>query len=379
MVRSCFASSCWYSFGRIAFKDISFDKSRWAIFNIAMLGFGIGALLFHYRRWLIWLWNQLLKIHTTQDVLLASLFLLGVIMGFFVVRNWSKDQKDFVTSLSAVVGGAFVSSIIGDFGKDSAGLSKLITFTYYFWGFTISGAVNLLAFTFLTARYTSNQSAICRAIIDFLYGSDKAKAIDAYFLRNFEDDLDYAKSALLSTLREYREIIRGQLAERFETQRKEEDLEEKRKEEKSEAKENEKNGQGKKKRYFVLLSIELQDQRATLGAAAQATAAQGAAAQGAAAQGTAAQGTAAQGAAAQGAAAQGAAAQGAAAEQFVVTFRELQREDKIESEMFRVAVSMRWQDTLEYVLAPGEYRKSFPYLGSVAGLALFEPSNNRYG
>lgn len=38
--------------------------------------------------------------------------------------------------------------------------------------------------------------------------------------------------------------------------------------------------------------------------------------------------------------------------------------------MFRVSVSMRWQDTLEYVVAPGEYRKSFPYFGSVAGLAL---------
>jgi len=38
--------------------------------------------------------------------------------------------------------------------------------------------------------------------------------------------------------------------------------------------------------------------------------------------------------------------------------------------MFRVAFSMRWQDTLEYVVAPGEYRKSFPIFGSVAGLAL---------
>jgi len=137
VVPSRSALSCCYAFGQIVFKEILFDKSRWALFSIAVLGFGLGALLFHYRGWLIWLWNQVLRIHTNQDVLLASLFLLGVIMGFFIVRNWSKDQKDFLTSLSAVLGGAFVSSIIGDFVKDGTaqggtGLAKWVTFTYYF-------------------------------------------------------------------------------------------------------------------------------------------------------------------------------------------------------------------------------------------------------
>lgn len=323
------------------FKDIVFDKSRWAIFSIAVLGFGLGALLFHCRGWLIWLWNQVLKIHTNQDVLLASLFLLGVIMGFFVVRNWSKDQKDFLTSLSAVLGGAFVSSIIGDFVKDGTaqggpGLAKWVTFTYYFFGFTISGALNLLAFTFLTARYASNQSTISRAVIDFLYGSDKAKAIDGYFLRNFEDDLDYAKTALLKTLKAYREIIRNQLAERFRTRP-------------------EADG---KKHYFIVHSIELLQSKTSKPALAPGSSRDSIPKETARAPSTtpATPNT-------------PAATSSGSEDRFEVFFQEIGK-DKIAPDMFRVAVSMRWQDTLEYVVAPGEYRKSFPYFGSVAGLAL---------
>jgi hypothetical protein len=323
------------------FKDVVFDKSRWAIFSIAVLGFGSGALLFHYRGWLVWLWSQLSKIDSNQKVLLTSLFLLGVIMGFFVVRNWSKDQKDFLASLSAVIGGAFLSSVIGEFAKDGTaeggmGLAKWLTFTYYFLGFTISGALNLLVFTFLAARYTSNQSAISRAIIDLLYGSDKASAIDAYFLRSFEDDLDYAKSALLNTLKAYREVIKVQLAGKFQTQWKGE--EERRERKEREGKEGE-----EKKRYFVLLSVGLKDKPALPESAHSGV--------------------------------RGAhATPSVLKDQFVVRFRELRKKEEIKPEMFRVAVSMRWRDTLEYVVAPGEYRKSFPYFGSVAGLALLSRS-----
>ena len=328
------------------FRDIIFDKSRWGIFSIAVLGFGSGALLFHYRGWLAWLWLQLLKINTDTKVLLASLFLLGVIMGFFVVRNWSKDQKDFLASLSAVLGGAFLSSVIGEFAQDGmGGTAKWITFTYYFWGFTLSGAINLLAFTFLTARYTSNQSAISRAIIDLLYGSDKAKAIDAYFLRNFEDDLDYAKSALLRTLRAYREIIRDQLARKFQAQR---------------------SGQPNKT-YCLLLSIE-QIVPAAAGTAPVAPgivpATPGTTTPVAPTTTPVAPGT------APAAGVTPATAPRDSEDQFVVRFRTLGPGDEIKPEMFRVSVSMRWQDNLEYVVAPGEYRKSFPYFGSVAGLAL---------
>jgi hypothetical protein len=42
----------------------------------------------------------------------------------------------------------------------------------------------------------------------------------------------------------------------------------------------------------------------------------------------------------------------------------------ITKEMFRVGVAMRHQDVLEYIVAPGEYQASFPYIGSVAGLSL---------
>jgi hypothetical protein len=44
--------------------------------------------------------------------------------------------------------------------------------------------------------------------------------------------------------------------------------------------------------------------------------------------------------------------------------------DKICSEMIRVAVASRWQETLEYIISPGAYRDPFPYQGSVSGLAL---------
>jgi hypothetical protein len=42
----------------------------------------------------------------------------------------------------------------------------------------------------------------------------------------------------------------------------------------------------------------------------------------------------------------------------------------INEKMFRVGISARWQDTLEYITAPGEYRMPFKFTGSVAGLAL---------
>ncbi len=35
-----------------------------------------------------------------------------------------------------------------------------------------------------------------------------------------------------------------------------------------------------------------------------------------------------------------------------------------------MGISARWQDTLEYITAPGEYRMPFKFTGSVAGLAL---------
>jgi hypothetical protein len=45
----------------------------------------------------------------------------------------------------------------------------------------------------------------------------------------------------------------------------------------------------------------------------------------------------------------------------------------IQGDMFRVGVAIRRQDVLEYLLAPGAYRAPFPYMASVAGLALRLP------
>jgi hypothetical protein len=63
---------------------------------------------------------------------------------------------------------------------------------------------------------------------------------------------------------------------------------------------------------------------------------------------------------------------------YEIVFRKLIRKNSaregegglITPEMFRVAVSMRWLDNLEYIVTAGEYKQSFPYYGSVAGMSL---------
>jgi len=51
------------------------------------------------------------------ELIMEGLFLFGVILGFFVIRNWSKEQKDFLTSLTAVLGGAVISTALGPLTK----------------------------------------------------------------------------------------------------------------------------------------------------------------------------------------------------------------------------------------------------------------------
>ncbi len=192
------------------------DRFAWGLLVIIVLGFGLGALIYQYRHWIKWLWHQYLRINEPHELLLEALFLLGVILGFFVVRNWAKEQKDFVSSLSAVLGGAFVATILGKLqGEGINEIGALKAFAYYALGFTMSGTINLIAAARLTANYINKRSVASRAMLDFLYGSDRTKLIDGYFLKNFQEDTDYAKRWLTDTLNEYRKLIKLEFAEKM--------------------------------------------------------------------------------------------------------------------------------------------------------------------
>ncbi|HBB95089.1 MAG TPA: hypothetical protein DC054_06835 [Blastocatellia bacterium] len=192
------------------------DRFAWGLLVIIILGFALGALIYQAKPWWIWLWHQYLRINEPHELLLEALFLLGVIMGFFVVRNWGKEQKDFISSLSGVLGGAFVATILGDIQKE---LTPLRAFAYYALGFTISGSLNLISAARLTATYANKGTLTSRAILDFLYGTERTKTIDGYFLEHFEEDKDYAKMLLLDALNAYRTRAEQEFADKFEARR----------------------------------------------------------------------------------------------------------------------------------------------------------------
>lgn len=194
------------------------DRFAWGLLVIINLGFGLGALLYQSREFWFWLWHQYLRIKEPHDLILESLFLLGIILGFFVVRNWAKEQKDFVSSLSAVLSGAFLATILGKL-QEVPGLSAMKAFAFYALGFTMSGTFNLILAARLTANYTNKQSITSRAVLDFLYGSERAAIIDKYFLKNFKDDPDYARASLTAAMINYRELVGREFAERMEQRR----------------------------------------------------------------------------------------------------------------------------------------------------------------
>ena len=304
-------------------------RSRTGIATIATLAYGVGVLIYHKRDWFIWGWYKFRKIDRPDEWVLFALFLIGVMLGFFIVRNWSQDQKTFVTSLTAVFGAAFVSTMLGQLNTQPGSvLVPTTTFSYYALGFTLSGVSNLVAFAFLAAHYTRTQSPTTRAIIDFLYGSEKAAAIDGYFLKNFEDDPNYARTKLIGALSAYREIIKYEFAKKMG-----------RRKEKYEGMAAQ-NGASNPALcppgtpvppfdYFELLSVRTKAAPSTPPPTS------------------------------------------AMDETYEVLFRRLKcGAEAITADMFRVAISMKWLDDLEYIVAPGQYQKRLPYAGSVAGLAL---------
>lgn len=321
------------------------DRFSWGITVIIVLGFGVGALLFQYRDGIIWLWSHALMINTVKRVLLASLFLLGIILGFFVVRNWSKDQKEFVTSLTAVFGGAFVATLLGE---ADIGVTRLEALALYSGGFTLSGSLNLVASALLVANYTNKHSMTSRAVIDFLYGSDKAKAIDEYFLKNFKEDPDYAKRLLTDTVNAYREVVRREFAERMQAR-----LGKRLKPPDSKVGDKQIKDQesvAPSYYYYRLLSVQCKTTKDHRPRTEEELRQEGA-----------------EGKHEADSAPNGERELSKDDPILDVTFEKI---DRITAEMFRVGVTMRWQDMLEYLVAPGEFKKSFPYFGSVAGLAL---------
>jgi len=279
------------------------DRFTWGVLVIVVLGFGIGVLAFHYRENVVWLWHQSRNIDSSPRVILAALFLLGVILGFFVVRNWAKEQKDFVASLTAVFGGAFVASIVG---KLDGGPPLIDSFAAYALGFTLSGTINLIVAARLTASYTNRRTIASRAMLDFLYGSERATMIDGYFLKNFNDDKDYAKAWLTEALIELSAFARRRFAEHMERRRL--DLE----------------AGPTGWRCYQLVAVESEVEIDPPPASE-------------------------------------------ADRLHTILYR---RVTGLTEEMFRVSASVKWQDALEYIVAPGEYKGTFPLMGSVSGLAL---------
>jgi hypothetical protein len=194
------------------------DRFAWGMLVIIVLGFGLGALIYQAKPWWFWLWRQYLRINQPHELVLEFLFILGVILGVFMVRNWAKEQKAFTESLSGILGGTFIAAVFGESLKEQ-GLTPMLALTYYGLGFVMSAAVNLLVAARLTANYVNKRSITSRAILDFLYGEERTKLIDGYFLKNFKADPDYAKEWLTDTLNQYRKLAAREFAERIEKRR----------------------------------------------------------------------------------------------------------------------------------------------------------------
>lgn len=307
--------------------QIRVDRFAWGLLIIAILGFGIGGLVYQYRHWWRWLWNQCRRFDQPHEWALLALFLIGAILGVFVVRNWPKEQEAFIKSLSGILGGTFVAAVFVKMFEDVPQMSQK-AFALYALGFAISGTINLINAAWLIARYTNKRSITSRAILDFMYGSERAEIIDRYFLKNFEEDPDYAKRWLTTTLLEFRELLQREFAERMEVRRKSRQHERpkwhyyelitiKHETHKNQTEEPQQAARGRERKYKIIYRRLVDNKPSSdseLGSFAQG--------------------------------------------------------DVIQAHMFRVAVSIKNADLLEYIVAPGEYHGSFPRLGSVAGLAL---------
>src|ERR1044072_1645256 len=350
------------------------DRFSWGVLVIVILGFGVGALTYQARPWWVWLWNQYRRINEPHELVLEFLFLLGLVLGVFVVRNWGKEQSAFTDSLSGLLGGTFIAGLFGEAFKGQ-GLTPMQALTYYGLGFAMSAAINLLFAARLAANYTNKRSITSRAVLEFLYGRERVKDIDGYFQRNFEEDPNNAKRFLRDTLLNFRRLVQQEFAERLNSKiterlkgedsdlcaelreklshrkklRGEFDKEKERKEKKKKEKELARlakeisalEGRIKLSYCYELVAIECDAESKTADPSVAAVMDR---------------------------------------EHSVIYKRiypkppdgneENPDRARLEPDMVRVGVAIRRQDVLDYVVAPGQYLASFPYFGSVAGLSV---------
>ncbi|HEY0081030.1 MAG TPA: hypothetical protein VGB73_20670 [Pyrinomonadaceae bacterium] len=308
------------------------DWLRLLTMSVAILGFGLGISVFFYRGRLKEFGSYAQShLDSPPELFLASLVFLGLIMGFYVVRNWLKDDDDFIKSLTAVAGGAFLASILGQSAKDlGGGVNMGSSFAHYFVGFSISAFVNLLVYAYLTSRYSKTLSSSSRALIYFLYGTDKAKALDSYFLKNFEEDKNYAKRQLVNALKEFREKVLFEYANKMEQKRK-----------------RFKAGDGTSQTTAPLIFYRLIDIECETAAAADAADSPPPVKD------------------------KPVKDESYRDKNYIMKIEEIADESGgIRSDMFRMGVTIRMSDHLQYIVAAGEYRSPFPIRKSVAGLAL---------
>jgi hypothetical protein len=309
-------------------SNIRIHFFSWGVWVIIVLGFGFGALLYEARSWWIWLWNKYRLINEPHELFLEALFLLGVILGVFVVRNWGKDDKSFMESLAGFLGGTFLATVLGNV-QDK--LTPLGTNTYYLLGFTMSAAVNLLLAARFTANYTNKRSLTSRALLDFLYGSDRTKIIDSYFLKNFEEDPDYAKRFLQDTLLEYRDLAQREFAEKMNQRLRAQNVIIASPPSHCSSPPS----QESRKFFYQLCTIQCEKKAEAIESPPSPLSVKD------------------------------------LDREYSVVYKCIDKDKSpITKDMFRVGVAMRHKDVLEYIVAPGEYQASFPYIGSVAGLSL---------
>lgn len=299
-------------------------RARWQTLLVVTLGYGLGILAYWYRAKV----SAAVDIpRTPGQVLYMALLFLGVIMGFFVVRNWSKEQKDFVTSLTAVFGGAFVASFLGALKPEQ--VDMLTALASYAVGFTFSGAINLFIYNKLVREYSTTGSLAARAAIDNLYGSDKAKVIDAYFQKSFEEDPNFARRLLVQALAQFRVRVLREFARKIAFK-----------------------WQGvsyppHETSLYLLTSIRCRAGEGQSNAPAQPTSPPSSPPS------SPPDGT-----------------TGGDPGLYEVRLKKVVRPEEITEATFRMGIAVKSSDNLVYIVTPGEYRRPFPLYESVAGLAL---------
>ena len=338
----------------ILFQEVEHPGfGSWGVIALFLLGSALGVLAYYWRaviedlasevrRGITGQWLQYKNLGGLSEVIFAGLFVFGVIMAVFVVRVWNKEQDDFMKSVATALGGAAIPPLLG---KTIPSVDGGNAFAAYFLGFSLSAAVNVIYCARLLADYSNKRSIKSRAVLSFLYGSDKPDAVDKQFQKNFEEDPSYAKRLLIDTVLEYEKRVRREFANKREQKRREQ--------EKTSA-----------MRYYQLIAIECQRPKGSADAPDAPPQPPPAGPPQPPPAGPP------QPPPAGPPQPPPSAVQITDTTPMKVLFRKIGDNDTLTEEMFRSSISLKWQDNLEYLDAAAAYSQPFPLFGSVAGLAL---------